>query len=75
MSWGKAKCPECDKVFEKWNIEPASGEGSLGFDENGLAQLSVTLFTVNFTCPNCSWTLKDISNVELEEWFENHKVD
>jgi len=39
MSFRKAK------VFEKWNIKPASGEGSLGFDENGLAQLSVT---VNF---------------------------
>ena len=77
MTWEKARCPECNKVIDRWNGEPVSGDGSISFDEHGFVDLSDILFTVNFRCsnPECSFELEDASAEDLEEWFEEHKVE
>ncbi|MGC8622334.1 MAG: hypothetical protein ACP5U0_10505 [Caldisphaera sp.] len=76
--YGKARCPECGKVFVQWICQPTDGEGSITFDEDGQAEFDDLLVTqATLRCPNpeCSFEFKDLSYIGLETWFKEHRVD
>ncbi|MGC8585788.1 MAG: hypothetical protein ACP5L4_06745 [Thermoplasmata archaeon] len=76
--YGKARCPECGKVFIQWAGQPTDGGGSITFDKDGHVEFDDLLIThATLRCPNpeCSFEIKDLSYIELEAWFKEHRVD
>lgn len=66
------RCPGCKNIIEDWEIEVKEGQSKGYFTEYGFFQIKDFDEKVNLYCPieECSFSLKDKTFVELENWFE-----
>ena len=69
---GHIKCPECGTLIEKWKIEVKRGEGIGYFTLHGFFAIESFQEIIDLHCPveDCSFSLKDKTISELEDWFE-----